>query len=94
MVRKAVRLKEESIRDMLSRKTLKAVARHQQAGRVAASDHDLGMAAGVGGILRGHGEGLLVLTKVFPENYPTPQEGEMGDHPRCVQQGWDTIDLD
>ncbi len=43
---------------------------------------------------RSHGEGLSVSTKVFLENSPAPQEGEMGDHPSHVWQGWDTVGHD
>ena len=32
-----------------------------------------------------HGKGLSGGTKVVLENCPTPQEGEAGNHPSCVQ---------
>ena len=38
--------------------------------------HDTGKTAGLGGVRRGHREGLLVGTKAFLEIRLTPQEGE------------------
>ncbi len=45
------------------------------------------------GVQKGHGEGLWVSTKVFPENHSASQAGKMGDHLCYVQQGWNSVDL-
>ena len=39
------------------------------------------------------GEGLLGGTRALLENHSAPQEGETGNHPSCVQQGWDLVDF-
>ena len=57
------------------------------------SSRSCGKAAGMGGVRRGHGEGLSGGAKALLENRPAPQEGETGNHPSCVQQGWDLFDL-
>ena len=40
-------------------------------------------------VWRGHGEGLSGGSKALLDNRTPPQEGETGNHPSCVQQGWD-----
>ena len=31
--------------------------------------------------------------QVFLEDHPAPQEGVTGNHPSCVQLGWDSVEL-
>lgn len=77
MVQEAVLLKKEALWDCFIRKGCNLC---RERGKAA-------------GVQRSHGEGLLVDTKVLLENSPPLQEGEIGNHPIRVQQGWDTVDL-
>ncbi|XP_033991643.1 solute carrier family 22 member 7-like [Trematomus bernacchii] len=85
VVREAIRLKKEAFRDLLSRGTPEAVARYRQARRTAAS----AVAEAKQLVWEKFGEDtekdFQAAPKLLLENCPTPQEGEAGNHPSCVQ---------